>query len=372
MKIGIDGRGAVWYRGTGIGTYTDQLLHHLMLLDQENHYSIFYPEESVGYSPLAPQFRMIPTKGTQDNPENNCFIQDQIQKSSLDIYHVPQNGLGLPKEKNCSYVITLHDVIPYVLPETCSKTYLKTFMEEMDAILRLTDRIITVSQYSKKDIHQVLGFPMDRIHVTPLAPEAQYQPLNKEQCKAFLKNRYGIDRDFILYIGGINPRKNIGMLMDAFSRCKSKLSKDYALVIGGKLGRSYESLKQRCDFLSLTRDVLFPGYIPLEELPLFYNGTSLFVYPSVYEGFGLPPLEAMACGTPTICSNATSIPEVVGDAALLMDPHDPEGLAEAIRMVLEDPKLGTALRQRGLTHAKTYSWEKTALETIKIYTSFKK
>lgn len=370
MKIGIDGRGAVWYKGTGIGTYTSQLLQHLHILDQKNTYSIFYPQDaSIPWMDSA-HFLSIPLNTHKDTYLEDPIVAQLLIDQAFQIYHVPQNGIGLPIAKHCAYVITLHDVIPYVMPETCSKNYLKTFMTQMNHIVKNVDHVITVSNHAKNDIYQVLGIPLSNISVTHLAPEKIYRPMNKASCKAYVQDHYGIDREYILYIGGISPRKNIGAIIDAFHLCQKKLSKNYCLVIGGAHGRSYDRLRLRCETLGLADDVLFPGYIPLEELPIFYNGASLFVYPSLYEGFGLPPLEAMACGVPTICSNVTSIPEVVGDAALLVDPHDIDGLAEKITLVLETPSTYATMIHQGLKQAKQYSWEKTTKKTMEIYLSF--
>jgi glycosyltransferase involved in cell wall biosynthesis len=370
MRIGIDGRGTVWYRGTGIGTYTDQLLHHLYTLDRENTYSIFFPQDELFPWTDLGNFQSIQLDTHKDTYLQDTVVDQFLTKQPFDVYHVPQNGIGLPRDKYCPYIITLHDVIPYVLPETCSKTYLKTFMEQMNHIVKNADHIITVSNHAKNDIYQVLGVPLSKITVTPLAPEKIYHPMDKKKCISYLKNHYDLDREYILYIGGMNPRKNIGALIDAFHLCQKKLSKNYCIVIGGAHGRSYESLRLRCEALGLTDDVIFPGYIPQEELPVFYNGASLFVYPSLYEGFGLPPLEAMACGVPTICSNTTSIPEVVGNAALLIDPHDVENLAEKIALVLESPSTYAIMIHKGLQRAKQYTWEKTAKKTLEIYLSF--
>ncbi|MFZ5968765.1 MAG: glycosyltransferase family 4 protein [Bacillota bacterium] len=362
MNISIDGRAALLHRGTGIGTYTSELIKYLQIIDTENDYWILYPEGSSSDFIASPNFSFfcIP----QDQPIGTSIFP---HLSNMHIHHAPQNGIGLPREKQCPMVITLHDVIPLILPETCSKGYLKTFMEEMEIILKLTDLIITVSNYSKMDIHTVLGFPLSRIHVTHLAPEERYRVLDRDECRKYIQQKYNIKKDYILYVGGISPRKNIGAILNGFHLVKDKLSREYNVVITGAYGRSYDALVNRCKTLDIASDVIFPGFIPLEDLPVFYNGASLFIYPSIYEGFGLPPLEAMACGTPVICSNVTSIPEVVGDAAVLVPPHDPDCLAENIFKILEDQNYADSLSVKGLLHVSSYSWEMTARQTLEIY-----
>lgn len=355
MKIGIDGRAACWYRGTGIGTYTYQLINSLNNIDNTNNYLIFTPETS-NYSP---------------NLNNNFWqeinIPNTLKHSNIDIYHVPQNGVGLPTDKNCRFTITLHDVIPYRMPETVSDRYLKIFSEEIPKIVSLTDSIITVSEFSKKDIIKSFNYPEDKIHVTYLAAEDIYKPLNKTLCKNILKSKYGIDKDFILYLGGFSLRKNILGLIESFSKFISLYKKNISLIIVGKKGVLCEKYMQRAKDLKLENKVIFPGFIPVNDLPYFYNSADLFIYPSFYEGFGLPTIEAMACGTPVITSNTTSIPEVVKDAALLTDPNDIDDMCNCIYKVLSNPDFSKSLSHKGLHRSKKFSWNNCAEDTLNAY-----
>ena len=199
---------------------------------------------------------------------------------------------------------------------------LKIYTEEIPNIIERCDAIITVSNFSKEDISHELNFPKEKIFVTHLAAEDIYYPRNKLECKEYIEKNYGIEDNFILYVGGFSPRKNIKGLIEAFSLIKPKIEENYKLVILGKKGRSYYDYRDLAYSLNLKDDVIFTGYVPVEELPIFYNAAHVFCYPSFYEGFGLPPIEAMACGTPTIASNITSIPEILGDSALYIDPND--------------------------------------------------
>ena len=232
--------------------------------------------------------------------------------------------------------------------------------------------IITVSEFSKKDISEEFNFPKEKIFVTPLAAEDIYKPMNKFLCKNILKEKYNIEDRFILYVGGFSPRKNIIGLIEAFSLITPKNRKNTKLVITGKKGVSYEKYKKRADELNLKDDVIFTDFIPVEDMPIFYNATELLVYPSFYEGFGLPPIEAMACGTPVVTSNVTSIPEFCSEAALLIDPYNIDELSKSIEDILNDSLLMLTLIKKGLSCSLNFSWRLTAEKTIAAYNSMLK
>jgi glycosyltransferase involved in cell wall biosynthesis len=200
-----------------------------------------------------------------------------------------------------------------------------------------------------------------------LAAEDIYRPLDKEECSELIKNHYAIDGNYILYVGGFSPRKNIVGLIEAFSKLITKYKKDIKLVIAGKQGMSYSIYKKKAQDLGVEDSVLFPGFIEVDHLPQLYNASKLLAYPSFYEGFGLPPVEAMACGVPVITSNVTSIPEIVQDGAITLDPNNIDLLTENIYNVLTDMDLQRNLIEKGLRRAYNFSWKKTAIETIKVY-----
>lgn len=368
MNIGIDSRAARWYRGTGIGTYTYQLINSLNKVDATNQYLLFMPDNKESIINLNSNFRVNGiTEDRRDNFWDEINIPNILENSDIDLYHVPQNGVGLPDKKNCCFVITLHDVIPCKMPQTVSERYLRIFSEEMPQIISNCDGIITVSNYSKKDIVETFNFPQEKIFVTELAAEDIYRPLDLMLCKTLIKQYYSIEDDYILYIGGFSPRKNIIGLIEAFSRFKIKYKKAIKLVIAGKQGASYSSYLKRTRELHVEEDVIFPGFIPIEHLPGLYNAAKLFVYPSLYEGFGLPPVEAMSCGTPVITSNVTSIPEVTGDSALLVDPYDIDSLSNAMYWTLSDENLRQKLIIKGFVRASELNWKETAKKTIIAY-----
>lgn len=368
MKICIDGRAAKWYRGTGIGTYTYQLIKSLNNIDDINEYTIFMPETNKVSMNLNPNFKINEIKSsTEKGFWNQVNIPNILDNVNSNIYHIPQNGVGMPLKKNCKFVITLHDVIPLRMPETVGDKYLKIFNHEMNSIISLCDGIITVSEFSKEDISKAFDFPKDKIYVTHLASEDIYKPLNKDLCKKNIKYLYSIDGDFILYIGGFSPRKNIIGLLEAFHKVIKTNNPNLKLIIGGNKGSSYEIYKNKALDLGIENNVVFPGFIPLEHLPWFYNACDFFVYPSLYEGFGLPPLEAMACGSPVIASNLTSIPEVLGDSALLIDPRSEDDLYNAMNSLLINKDLKQDLILKGLKRNSIFNWETTAKETLLAY-----
>lgn len=367
MKIGLDARGAIWYRGTGIGTYTYQLVKNLYTMDQKNEYRFFWPGDE--YKDLDPTedeiFNSI--ERSKDKFWEEVHIPMSVEQEKIDIFHVPQNGIGLPLKKGCLNVVTVHDLIPYIYPETVGKGYLKIFLQEMPRIIEQSDLIITVSEHSKRDIKRIFNVPDDKVAVTYEAPESVYQKIDDQTAKDFVRERFGIDRPYVLYIGGFSPRKNVKGLINAFYEIQDQIPKEYALVLVGKEARDYDDTAMLVDALRLKDRVIFTGFAAVPELPHLYNAADLCVYPSFYEGFGLPPLEAMACGTPVITSNTSSIPEIAGDAALLINPHDMYDLAEKMKQVLNSTAKQKQMQAAGLAQASKFTWEKCARETLAAY-----
>jgi len=367
MNICIDVRGAKLYAGTGIGTYTARILENIMSIDLQNNYRFFWPNE--GYDFLLGKKNISLTLFGEKNKKfwDEFFLPAQVKNCNCDIFHLPQNGLGLPKSKYCSYVATVHDLIPYVMPDTCGKSYLDKFLQDMPYILEKCDKVITVSNYSKQDIIKYFKLPEDKIKVTYLAADSRFKLMNKEASWEFLKKEYSYSNDFILYLGGFSPRKNVEGLLESYRRVYRELPGYYDLVLIGASRDNHYELRKKAEGMGLTDRVVFAGYVPYEHLPFFYNCSSLFVYPSLYEGFGLPPLEAMTCGTPTITTNVTSIPEVVGEGAVLTDPYNTDELTDKIYKTISDSEFREQLSIKALRRAYNFSWKKTAIETVKVY-----
>jgi glycosyltransferase involved in cell wall biosynthesis len=371
MRIAIDARGVNWYSGTGIGTYTSQIIKHMLRNDINNSYLLYWWGEN--YKTLYNNNVSI----SMASKKHRKFFEEQffpqsLKSNNIDVYHIPQNGIGMPQKKTCNYISTIHDLIPYIMPETVGKGYLKRFITAMPQIVQNSDTIITVSEFSKKDIIKIFNVEENKIKVTPLAAEDYFKPIDLEKSNYYIKANYNIDYNYILYIGGFSPRKNVRALLIAFSRLYKHLSKNYKILILGSANDEHSYLISLCESLNISDKVIFTGYVPYEALPYFYNSCSVFVYPSLYEGFGLPPLEAMSCGVPVITSNISSIPEVVGDAALLINPFDTEELKNALERVLESKALSDELSTKGYNRSKMFNWEKTAAQTLKIYEESKK
>lgn len=369
MRIGIDARGINLYKGTGIGTYTQNLLKCLLQIDKENHYSIFWSGENYN-SYKYENTRIILSSKKHHKFFEGSYFPISLRDDSIDLYHIPQNGIGMSSEINCKRVCTIHDLIPYIMPETVGKGYLRNFLRLMPEIIELSDGIFTVSQYSKKDILRF--FPQvapEKIYVVPLAADVIFRPIDKNQCRKIVKDELNISRPFLLYIGGFSPRKNLRGLINAFMSAFESLKEKHQLVIVGALKDEGMELLKEVTEKNYQEHIRFIGYQQESMLPILYNAAKAFIYPSLYEGFGLPPLEAMSCGTPVITSSTTSIPEVIAQEGILINPHKEEEIAEAMVRLLNDQDLQQNLSIKGINRSKEFSWLKAAEETLKGYHS---
>lgn len=367
MNLSIDGRGITLYNGSGIGTYTANLLKELIALDIKNQYTIFWAGDNYDEFKSS-NTNIILTSQKHGIFYENFYYPNYLENNNIDLHHIPQNGIGLSKDYPVSCVVTIHDLIPYTMPETCGKGYLTRFLRDMPYIIENSRGILTVSEYSKKDILKFFPcFPEDKIFVTPLAANSSFYPMEKCICTKFLKDKYDIEFPFILYIGGFSSRKNVKELIISFKNIYSTLKNKYKLVLCGSIRDEGEKLKELCKDIGIEDNVIFTGFVPDEDLPFFYNACSLFVYPSLYEGFGLPPLEAMSCKAPVITSNSTSIPEVTKNCALLIDPFNKDELSNSILKVLNSSSLSEELSEKGYINSKNFSWKKTAELTLRAY-----
>ncbi|MGA9351105.1 MAG: glycosyltransferase family 1 protein [Anaerolineae bacterium] len=270
-------------------------------------------------------------------------------------------------------LVTVHDVVPFLVRHDKGQSTFRhpfdLFFDRMAMLgLKRADVLISDSHFTKKTVVETLGCPAEKVLVVPLGVEHDlFRPLPVPED---FRSRYDLDSHFryILYVGSENPRKNLPRLIRAFAQVLEALPEARLIKIGSpEYLPQAEQLHRQVRQMGLADVVLFYDHVPDEDLALFYNLADLFVFPSLYEGFGLPPLEAMACGTPVVCSNAASLPEVVGDAAITVDPYDVEGLAEAMQRVLTDVELQEQLREKGLERAQQFTWERTARETVAVY-----
>lgn len=368
MNLGIDGRVITWHIGSGLATYTNNLLENLNRLQQLKNIFLFYP-----YKDRADCFDINEIPGSLLIGERrldfwrNVYDLKWDTDYPIDVFHNTVNGIGLPTAVKGAKVITLHDLIPYIMPETVDMPHLKYTLKNTPYIIEEASHIITVSHHSKSDIRKYFGVEEERITVTYLAADPIFKPLNRDNAKRVIFNKYGVDKKYVLYLGGFSQRKNIARLIKAFKKVILEKEEVLNLLILGEHSRSYKALWKLTEELDLCDYVKFLNFVPTADLPYFYNGAEVFVYPSLYEGFGLPPLEAMQCGTPVVTSNVSSIPEIVGDACLLANPYSVDNMAEHIIKLLSDADEWHRYSLMGIEKAKEYSWQKTAAETLEVY-----
>lgn len=368
MNLGIDGRVITWHIGSGLATYTNNLLNHLNRLQRAKNIFLFYPSKE------KTDFFNI-----NDIPENLLIgerrldfwrnVYDLIWDTNypIDIFHNTVNGIGLPRAPKGIKVITLHDLIPYVMPETVDRPHLDYTLKNTPYIIDEVSHIITVSHYSKSDIQRYFGVDDDKITVTHLAADPIFKPMDRTNAKRVIFNKYGVDKKYVLYLGGFSQRKNLARLIKAFKRVIHEKEEVINLLILGEHARSFKTLWKLTEDLELTDYVKFLNFVPTADLPYFYNGAEVFVYPSLYEGFGLPPLEAMQCGIPVVTSNVSSIPEIVGDACLLINPYSIDAIADSILLLLTDADEWQRYSLMGIEKAREYSWQRTAEQTFAVY-----
>lgn len=367
MKISMDARGINLFNGTGIGTYTENLLKELLNIDNKNEYSLFWAGQNYE-SYKKDNTKIILTSKRHSAFYENHYFPKYTKNNNIDIHHIPQNGMGLYEGYFTKSIVTIHDLIPYILPETTGRGYLERFISKMPHILDKAKGILTVSEYSKRDILKFFNhLPEDKIFVTPLAANSNFKPLDKNYCKTLIKNKYNFSSPYILYIGGFSSRKNAKDLITAFNNIFRDLNEPHTLLLGGSIKDEGLKLVEYAKTLSFNNNIVFTGFIEDDFLPTLYNGAELFVYPSLYEGFGLPPLEAMSCMTPVITTNVTSIPEVTKDSCILIDPNNINALQNMILKLLNNKTLRDELAKKGYERSKDFSWRKTAEKTLEVY-----
>lgn len=368
MILGVDGRVVTWHIGSGLATYTNNLINGINKLQEMKCIYLFYPYNSkteVFQMDSIPQSLLVGERRLDF--WHNVYNTSWQTEYPVDIFHNTVNGIGLPASKEGCRIITLHDLIPYIMPETVDRAHLDYTLKYTPYILDSVSHIITVSDYSKSDIQRYFGIDDSKITVTHLAADPIYKPMDRDRARSVIFNKYGVDSRYILYLGGFSLRKNIYRLIKAFKKVHDASKEPLKLLILGEHSRSFSSLWKLTEELDLCDDVKFLNFVPTSDLPFFYNGAEVFVYPSLYEGFGLPPLEAMQCGTPVVTSNASSIPEIVGNNCKLIDPYSIEQIADAIYSLFDDKALWQKYSNLGILKAKEYSWDKTAGKTLSVY-----
>ena len=375
MKIGIN---ALFFqhRATGSAQYMLHLLDALTHVDQQNEYILLGPRPAAQAAEYLFPYQVHPVPSFAARNENiEKLVWEQLiaphaaHNAAVDLYHVPYFA---PPLFPCSpTVVTIHDVIPLRLPAYQLGGKVKAYMKLVSNAAHRATMIITVSQHAKEDMVDALKIPPERIRVIYEAAGDEYHPITDPEILATARARYGIGERYIFYLGGLDQRKNVLQLIHAFSRLYNQIGDPHLqLVISGnpdkQQGPLFPDPRPVAANLGIDRQIVY-RFIEDEDKPAIYSGASLFVFPSLYEGFGLPPLEAMGSGAPVVCSNRTSLPEVVGDAAISIDPEDTRALTEAMHQILTNSTLQADLRARSLRQAARFSWKKTAQETLAVY-----
>jgi glycosyltransferase involved in cell wall biosynthesis len=288
------------------------------------------------------------------------FLARQAQ---LDLIHAPVNIV--PLVSGAARVVTIHDLAFLEYPEQYPSMQRRYLTEMTRASTRRADRVIAVSEYTARDVAQRLDVDPERITAVPNGVDASFVPRQGSEELRRFKWKNSLPADFLLFVGTLQPRKNLIGLLRAYARIPAE-TRIPLYVVGGE-GWMYREIFDEVSSLGISRDVVFPGYAASETLPLWYSAAAACIYPSYYEGFGLPVLEAMACGVPVVTSDRTSLPEVAGDAAILVNPDDPDDIASGITMVLEDAERRHAMSRAGVEQAGRFTWQRTARETVAVY-----
>jgi glycosyltransferase involved in cell wall biosynthesis len=375
---------------TGSGQYINHLIRQLRRLGDESEYILVqdarYKIQDTGNShpascilhPISTPFDSI-----SENLAKLWFEQVSFpracRRQAVEIAHVPY--FASPLFPTTPTVVTVHDLIPMLLPAYRGSMLVRLYTLLVAIAAKRADMVLTDSQASKWDIVHLLDIPSERVRVIYLAADDIYQPVLDEHRLTAIRQKYGLPESYLLYLGGFDQRKNVPTLLKAFARlAKDSRIGDWrleigdsrvSLVVAGRLPEKgsdfFPDPRPIVQELGIEERVVFTDWVPEEDKPALYSGARALVFPSLYEGFGLPPLEALACGTPVLASNRGSLPEIVGNGGLLLEPDDVEGLAAAMEKLLSDDTLREDLREKGLAHAARFSWEKTAQQTLAVY-----
>jgi glycosyltransferase involved in cell wall biosynthesis len=364
VRIGIDARKL---HDFGIGTYIRNLLRQLARLDRDTEFVVLCRDEDrESLVSLGGNFRAVTETAGNYSIAEQVRIPIALHREGVTLFHAPH--YVLPPLVPCRSVVTIHDCIhlmfPQYLPNRFALGYART---SIGLATHRATRVLTVSESSKRDILRFVDTNPDKIDVIYNAYDDRFGVEPREEDVVRVRERYQLHDEFVLYAGNVKPHKNLERLIEAFDRVRQRGLDHLKLVMIGDEISKYAALRRAVHRHQLHKYVRFLGYLPEETLAVMYRLAGVFVFPSLYEGFGLPPLEAMARGTPVVTSNVSSLPEVAGDAAVLVDPYDPDAIADGIQRVLTDEKLRRDLRMKGLARAKQFSWEASVRRVREIY-----
>ena len=358
------------YRAAGISRVIYELLARLPILAAPLQCWVFAPDSAENRALLRkPGLHPRLSRLAMDRPAvriawEQVVLPLELARTRAQLLHAL--GYVSPLAWSGLTVVTVYDLSFLRFPELFNvgnRLYLRRLTPPS---VRRAARVIAISEHTRRDVIRLCGVPPERVTTIHLAADARFRPVGEADVARFRRERRLPER-YILYMGTLEPRKNLGTLIRAYAELRDAGGAPHALVLAGARGWRYEPIFRLVEELGLQEHVLFPGYVPAEEQPLWYSAADVFAYPSLYEGFGLQLLEAMACGTPVIASNSSSLPEVVGDAGVLVEPTDVRGLAEALATLLGDDGRRAELCEAGLARAGAFSWRRMAEQTVQVY-----
>ena len=367
MHIAIDAH-SVGAQLAGNETYAVNLIEALAEIDQANQYTLYVTKQSAvdRYTNRWPNFQVKRTLPHTPLVRIPLTLSLELRRSPVDVLHVQYTA---PPRMPCALVATIHDLSFEHLPETFNRRSRAQLRLTVRRTARKAAQILTLSEFSRRDIIGTYGIDSNRVSVTPPAAARQFAPVTNATELRRIRTSYGIQRDYILALGSIQPRKNLVRLINAYTalrrvRPETELPQ---LVLAGKRGWLEAETIRAAEQSDARRDILLMGYVPDSDLPALYGSALCFAYPSYYEGFGLPVLEAMQCGTPVIAGNRTSLPEVIGSAGVLVDPFDESAIAHGLLELIDRRDLRDQLRIKGLARAAQFDWTTTARLTLQAY-----
>lgn len=361
MKIGFDARVVGW---PGLGTYSRNLLKHFAIVP-DLEILCFYNEDVGHLIPRSENIELVPLNEDLFSTRNHKRIGATVNKAGCDLFHTPH--VVAPTGLDCPLLVTAHDLIPLLYPKTMSIRHRRTSRRLLVEAIRKADHIITASRTTCDQLKNHFRIEDQYISLVPDGVDRSIFFRRDDSETDVLLKKYRIKPPHILWLGTCMPHKNVEALIDAFAMLPESLLSQYQLTLAGKqMGRYWQKICEKIVRMDLQEKISRPGFIDDADVPALFSSAEVFCFPSLYEGFGLPPLEAMACGTPVLCSNLTSLPEVVGNAGVLSGP-DAGSINTGMIRILSDPDLQKELSEKGLERSRIYTWEKTAARTLEVY-----
>ncbi len=360
MRIGFDAR-AIRYRG--IGTYSRNLL--LRFADTGIEFVVFCQDEEKGAIPSASTFTLVSANMDPLNPGGRRAFRSLVEKAGIDLLHVPSPWA--PSPTPVPLVATIHDVTPLLYPRSVGFVSRLRYKRQLARTLEEASRIITVSQISYSALSAYSGVDPAKVRVIYNGVSEEFEAQSDPDILQAVRRRYSLPERFAFWVGDFRPEKNLHFLVQAWGRLQRRLPESLPLVLAGAQSGQFGKIRQEVEKAGLHESVLFPGFIRDDDLAAVYSAATIFLFPSLYEGFGLPPLEAMACGTPCVVSNSSSLPEVTGTAAMLFNPISLDNFEECVVRLLTDPALYDDLRWQGVRQSARFSWDRAAEETLAVY-----